>query len=37
MIDSDILWFQGYFEETKLQRIHVGDLATIHSTVTIAH
>jgi len=30
LIDSDTLRVEGYFEETKLQRIHVGDLATIH-------
>ena len=30
LIASDTLGVEGYFEETKLQRIHVGDLATIH-------
>lgn len=29
LIDSDTLRVEGYFEETKLQRIHVGDKASI--------
>ena len=37
LIDSDTLRVEGYFEETKLQRIHVGDLATIHLMGDIAH
>jgi multidrug resistance efflux pump len=30
LIDSDTLRVEGYFEETKLPRIHIGDSATIH-------
>jgi RND family efflux transporter MFP subunit len=30
LIDEDTLRVEGYFEETKLPRIHVGDAATIH-------
>jgi multidrug resistance efflux pump len=30
LIDSDTLRVEGYFEETKLHHIHVGDAATIH-------
>jgi hypothetical protein len=30
LIDTDTLRVEGYFEETKLQRIRVGDAATIH-------
>jgi RND family efflux transporter MFP subunit len=30
LIDSDTLRVEGYFEETKLQRIHIGDGATVH-------
>jgi multidrug resistance efflux pump len=29
MIDSDSFWIAGYFEETKLPRIHLGDYARI--------
>ncbi len=29
IIDSDSFWVSGYFEETKLPRIHEGDAATI--------
>jgi RND family efflux transporter MFP subunit len=29
VIDSDSFWIAGYFEETKLSRIHVGDAAKI--------
>lgn len=29
VIDSDSFWVSGYFEETKLPRIHEGDLATM--------
>jgi RND family efflux transporter MFP subunit len=29
VIDSDSFWVAGYFEETKLPRIHVGDFAHI--------
>jgi multidrug resistance efflux pump len=28
--DSDSFWIAGYFEETKLTHIHVGDRARIH-------
>jgi multidrug resistance efflux pump len=30
LVDSDTLRVDGYFEETKLPRIHVGDAVTIH-------
>src|SRR6201999_279555 len=30
LIDEDTLHVEGYFEETKLPRIHVGDAATVH-------
>ena len=30
LIDSDTLRVEGYFEETKLRRIHLGDPVTIH-------
>jgi RND family efflux transporter MFP subunit len=30
LIDEDTLRVEGYFEETKLPRIHVGDAATVH-------
>ncbi|MCJ2038989.1 HlyD family secretion protein [Methylobacterium sp. J-059] len=30
LVDSDTLRVEGYFEETKLPRIHVGDRARIH-------
>jgi len=30
LVDSDTLRVEGYFEETKLPRIHVGDRASIH-------
>lgn len=30
LIDSDSLRVEGYFEETKLPRIHVGDTVSIH-------
>jgi RND family efflux transporter MFP subunit len=30
LVDSDSLHVDGYFEETKLPRIHVGDSVTIH-------
>ena len=30
VIDSDTLRVDGYFEETKLHAIHVGDAATVH-------
>lgn len=30
LVDSDTLRVEGYFEETKLPRIHVGDPASIH-------
>jgi multidrug resistance efflux pump len=29
MIDSDSFWVYGYFEETKIQGVHVGDQATV--------
>ena len=29
VIDSDSYWVSGYFEETKMPRIHVGDPATV--------
>ena len=29
MVDSDSFWIVGYFEETKLPRIHVGDEARV--------
>ena len=29
VIDSDSYWVSGYFEETKIPRIHEGDSATI--------
>ncbi|QGZ63079.1 HlyD family efflux transporter periplasmic adaptor subunit [Paraburkholderia acidisoli] len=29
MIDSRSFWVYGYFEETKVQRVHVGDRATV--------
>jgi multidrug resistance efflux pump len=29
MIDSDSFWVYGYFEETKIQGVHVGDHATV--------
>ncbi|WP_144147244.1 HlyD family secretion protein [Paraburkholderia sp. BCC1884] len=29
MIDSNSFWVYGYFEETKIQGVHVGDKATI--------
>jgi len=29
VIDSDSFWISGYFEETKIPRVHVGDSATI--------
>jgi multidrug resistance efflux pump len=29
IVDSDSFWVTGYFEETKLRRIHVGDPARI--------
>ena len=29
MVDSDSFWIAGYFEETKLPRIHVGDYAHV--------
>ena len=29
IIDSDSFWVAGYFEETKLPRIHVGDYASV--------
>ncbi len=29
LIDSDSFWIAGYFEETKLPRIHVGDYAHV--------
>jgi multidrug resistance efflux pump len=28
--DSDSFWIAGYFEETKLPRIHIGDRARVH-------
>jgi RND family efflux transporter MFP subunit len=30
LIDEDTLHVEGYFEETKLPRIHIGDAATVH-------
>jgi multidrug resistance efflux pump len=27
VVDSDSFWIDGYFEETKMARIHVGDVA----------
>src|SRR5258708_28488623 len=30
LVDSDTLHVEGYFEETKLPRIHVGDRVAIH-------
>jgi multidrug resistance efflux pump len=30
LVDSDTLHVEGYFEETKLPRIHVGDAVTVH-------
>jgi len=30
LVDTDSLRVEGYFEETKLPRIHVGDSVTIH-------
>jgi multidrug resistance efflux pump len=30
LIDEDTLRVEGYFEETKLSRIHIGDAASIH-------
>jgi RND family efflux transporter MFP subunit len=30
LIDEDTIRVEGYFEETKLPRIHVGDPATVH-------
>lgn len=39
LIDSDTLRVEGYFEETKLPRIHVGDRASVRlmgETVTLA-
>jgi multidrug resistance efflux pump len=30
LVDTDTLHVEGYFEETKLHRIHVGNLATVH-------
>jgi RND family efflux transporter MFP subunit len=30
LIDEDTLRVEGYFEENKLSRIHVGDAATVH-------
>ncbi|MGF6771873.1 multidrug resistance efflux pump [Paraburkholderia sp. GAS199] len=29
MIDSNSFWVYGYFEETKIQRVHVGDHAAV--------
>ena len=29
ILDSDSFWVAGYFDETKLSRIHPGDFATI--------
>jgi multidrug resistance efflux pump len=29
LIDSDTFRVEGYFEETKLRRIHIGDSATV--------
>jgi len=29
IIDSDSFWIAGYFEETKLPRIHIGDYAAV--------
>lgn len=29
LLDTDSLWVEGYFEETKLARIHVGDPVTV--------
>jgi multidrug resistance efflux pump len=30
LVDTDTLHVEGYFEETKLHRIHVGNQATVH-------
>jgi multidrug resistance efflux pump len=29
VVDADTMWIDGYFEETKLPRIHVGDRARV--------
>lgn len=29
MVDSDSFWIVGYFEETKLPRVHIGDYAAV--------
>lgn len=30
LVDTDSFYVDGYFEETKLPRIHIGDRATVH-------